>query len=134
MKLSLVTSALFAAGLHGCVSHDGTYTPSCIAYVGSNITLSNGEFIWEKFTDEVIVNDEGEVVDQFPGYPMHGTYSINGQTVLMKSADGEVTENMYLHRRDNHSYLYSAQQFEHWQSTGENAECPLMLDGNSDSR
>jgi len=134
MNLRLIPVTLFAALLSACVSHDGTYAPSCIAYVGSNITLSNGEFIWEKFTDEVVVNDNAEVVDQFPGFPMRGTYSINGPIVLMKSADGEVLENMYLQRRDNHSYLYTAQQFEHWRSTGEHAECALMLEGNSDDR
>ncbi len=46
------------------VSHDGTYAPSCIAYADSNITLNNGECVWDKFTGEVVVNDEGEVVDK----------------------------------------------------------------------
>jgi hypothetical protein len=67
-----VLSALVATLLSACVSHEGTYSPGCIAYVGSNITLSDGQFVWEKFTDEVVVNDDGEIVDQFPGYPLRG--------------------------------------------------------------
>ena len=118
--------AIFAAPLCGCVSHDGTYEPGCIAYAGSTITLTDGQFVWEKFTDEVVVNDEGNVVNQFPGYPLRGTYRINGQIVLMESTNGESLENMYLHRHDDHTYLYTAQQFEEWQSAGKRADCALI--------
>ena len=126
-----ITTVLAAGLVAGCVSHDGTYAPSCIAYAGSEITLTDGRFVWEKFTDEVIVNDDGEVADRFPGYPLKGTYRINGQIVVMTSADGEAMENMYLHRRDADSYLYTAEQFEHWKKTGEHAECALVLDKGS---
>ena len=128
MKPTLILIALPMSLLAGCVSHDGTYAPSCIAYAGSTITLTDGRFVWEKFTDEVVVNDDGEVVDQFPGYPLRGTYRINGQIVLMTSGAGEALDNMYLHRRDADSYLYTAEQFEHWKATGEHAECALVLD------
>ena len=92
MKPFIVTLAVSVLLLAGCVSHDGTYSPACIAYAGSKITLSDGEFVWEKFTDEVVVNDAGETVDRFPGYPMRGTYRIYGQRVLMESSDGEAIE------------------------------------------
>ena len=116
----------------GCVSHEGTYSPDCIAYAGSNISLSDGQFVWEKFTDEVIVDDDGEIVNQFPGYPMRGSYRIEGQTVYMESVAGESIEKMYLHRRDNRQYLLSAEQFEAWENTGMYADCALMLDGDPD--
>ena len=131
MNRALIVIAFSAGLLAGCVSHEGTYAPSCIAYAGSNITLTAGEFVWDKFTDEVIVNDDGEVVDQFPGYPLRGTYRINGQIVLMTSGDGEVLERMYLQRRDADSYLYTAEQFEHWKTTGEHAKCALVLEKSS---
>ncbi|MDH3373754.1 MAG: hypothetical protein OER22_08870 [Gammaproteobacteria bacterium] len=132
MKAVIIRITIFAALLSGCVSHDGTYAPSCIAYAGSTITLADGQFVWEKFTDEVVVNDDGSVVNQFPGYPLRGKYRIDGQTVLMESVEGESIDKMYLHRHDNKSYLYTPQQFEHWQSTGESAKCALMLDAGSD--
>lgn len=128
MKPHIVIIALFAALLSGCVSHDGTYSPGCIAYAGSKITLSNGEFVWEKFTDEVVVNDAGETVDRFPGYPLRGTYRIYGQRVLMESSDGEAMEDMYLHRQGDNAYLYTSEQFEHLKSSGEPAECALKLE------
>ncbi len=118
-----------AVMITGCVSHEGTYSPDCIAYAGSNISLSDGQFVWEKFTDEVIVDDDGEIVNQFPGYPMRGSYRIEGQTVYMESDAGEPIDKMYLHRRDNRQYLLSADQFEAWEDTGMYADCELMLDG-----
>lgn len=128
MKTLIVTTALSAALLGGCVSHDGTYSPGCIAYAGNKITLSDGEFVWEKFTDEVVVNDAGETVDRFPGYPLQGTYRIHGQRVLMTSSDGEEMEDMYLHRQGDSAYLYTSQQFERLKSSGKPAECALKLE------
>ena len=127
-----IATVLIAVMVSGCVSHEGTYSPDCIAYAGSNISLSDGQFVWEKFTDEVIVDDDGEIVNQFPGYPMRGSYRIEGQTVYMESNAGEPIEKMYVHRRDNRQYLLSAGQFEAWENTGMYADCALMLDGDPD--
>jgi len=132
MSPRTIATVLMAVMVSGCVSHEGTYSPDCIAYAGSNISLSDGQFVWEKFTDEVIVDDDGEIVNQFPGYPMRGSYRIEGQTVYMESNAGEPIEKMYVHRRDNRQYLLSAGQFEAWENTGMYADCALMLDGDPD--
>ncbi len=128
----IILTTLTAILLFGCVSHEGTYLPDCIAYAGSNIILDDGQFVWEKFTDSVIVDEDGEIVNQFPGYPMRGSYRIDGQTLYMESDVGEAMEKMYLHRRDNRQYLLTAKQFEAWQTTAKHADCALMLDGNPD--
>lgn len=128
----VVTTVLIAALSFGCVSHEGTYSPDCIAYAGSNVQLNDGEFVWEKFTDQVVVDDDGEVVNQFPGYPKRGTYRIDGQTVHLESNTGESLENMYLQRRDSRQYLLTAEQFEAWGKTSDYGDCTLMLGGNHD--
>ena len=132
MKPRLVVTVLYAVMLSGCLSHEGTYLPGCIAYAGNKITLSGDRFVWEKFTDSVVVDDAGEVVNQFPGYPLRGTYRIDGQTLYMKSDGGESLENMYLHQRDNRQYLLTAEQFAAWENTGKDADCALLLSGNTD--
>ena len=132
MTPRIVLTVLAAALLSACVSHEGTYSPDCIAYAGSNISLHDGQFVWEKFTDEVVVDDAGEVVNQFPGFPMRGSYRIEGQIVRMESAAGESMEHMYLYRRDNRQYLLTEDQFEAWEKTGKHADCALMLDGDPD--
>ncbi len=132
MNPRIISTTLTAAILVGCVSHEGTYSPGCIAYAGSTISLSDGQFVWEKFTDSVIVDDDGEIINQFPGFPMRGRYRIDGQTLYMESNDGDSLEEMYLHRRDNRQYLLTAEQFEAWETTGKHADCSLLLDGNPD--
>jgi hypothetical protein len=123
---------VIAVYLSACVSHEGTYSPDCIAYAGSNISLNDGQFVWEKFTDAVVVDEDGKIVNQFPGFPMRGSYRIEGQFVLMESAAGDAMEKMYLHTRDNRQYLLTAEQFDAWQKTGEHAGCALMLNGDPD--
>lgn len=132
MNARCTAITLIAFLLAGCVAHEGTYSPSCIAYAGSKINLSDGQFVWEKFTDSVVVDDDGKIVNQFPGYPMRGAYRIDEQMVYMDSASGEPMENMYLHRHDDRYYLLTAEQFEAWEKTGEYAECALMLGGRPD--
>jgi len=124
---------LVACSLAACLSHEGRYSPACVAFEGSNIELLNGQFVWEKFTDMVVVDDDGEVINQFPGYPMQGSYRIDGQTVSMESAGGESLENMYLHRSENRSYLLTTGQHKAWEETGEFAECALVLGGISEN-
>ena len=132
MNPRIISTTLTAAILVGCVSHEGTYSPGCIAYAGSTISLSDGQFVWEKFTDSVVVDDDGEIINQFPGFPMRGRYRIDGQTLYMESNDGDSLEEMFLHRRDNRQYLLTAEQFEAWETTGKHADCALLLDGNPD--
>ena len=79
-------TALLAALFCGCVSHDGTYLPGCPAYAGNSIKLSDGQFVWEKFTDSVVLDDAGNVVNQFPGYPLQGSYRVAGQVVAQSFA------------------------------------------------
>lgn len=131
MGPNILTLFTLAALVSGCVSYEGTYSPDCIAFQGSNVQLRNGRFVWEKFTDQVLVDDQGNVINQFPGYPKQGSYRIEDQIVHLETDGGERMESMYLHERDNHFYLLTQAQFEAWENTGKEADCPLMLGGNS---
>lgn len=132
MKSSHSVVLFFASILAACLSHEGRYTPACVAYAGNNIELRNGEFVWEKFTDSVVIDDDGEIVNQFPGYPMQGNYRIDGQVVSMESASGEAVATMYLHQREHRQYLLTAEQHQAWESGSTSANCALVLGGNSD--
>ena len=121
---------VLACLLAACNSHEGFYSPACIAYAGDKIELSNGQFVWDKFTDALIVDEDGNLVDQFPGYPMRGTYQIDGETVTFALTSGEAPENMYLRQDGDRHYLLTTAQFEEWQSTGKYADCALILGGN----
>ena len=111
----------------GCASHEGEYSPGCIAYAGSTITLDGGRFVWERFTDQVKVDEEGRVVDPFPGYPKRGTYTIDGQTVYLASNNGTTLDTFYLHERDGAHLLLTAEENASWQQTGRYSDCVLTL-------
>ena len=51
------------------------------------------------------MDEDGNVVNQFPGYPMRGTYSISGKTVTMEGASGDALHSMYLHQDEGRYYL-----------------------------
>jgi hypothetical protein len=124
--VTIAAALLFAA----CASHDGLYSPSCAAYAGNNIELSGGHFTWEKFTDSVVIDDNGEVVNQFPGYPLVGNYRIDGESVFLESSSGEPVATMHLYQHEDRSYLLTTEQRQDWESTGKLAECALALGGN----
>jgi len=130
MSSRLTMTALLAALLCGCVSHDGTYLPGCPTYAGSSIKLSDGQFVWEKFTDSVVLDDAGNVVNQFPGYPLQGSYRVAGRTLNLQAASGESLPKMYLQQHDKRHYLLTTEQFETWEATGKHEDCALVLGGN----
>ena len=73
--------------LCGCSSIDGIYTPACMAYEGDEIELVDGRFTWRRFTDQRLVDENGELVDPFPGYPKNGRFVL-GDAQLDLMPDG----------------------------------------------
>lgn len=133
MNLRIITTLLVVSTSFGCAIHEGSYSPGCIAYAGNTISLSQGRFTWAKFSDEVIVDGGGEVINQFPGYPLQGSYRIDRQTVYMKSDAGEMMDNMYLHERGRRYYLLTSEQRDVAEETGYFDECALTLGGMGDN-
>jgi hypothetical protein len=125
----LLLSVFFA----GCLPHEGTYAPGCMAYAGDKITLSDGSFVWEKFTDAVVVDDDGNVVNQFPGFPSQGRYQIDGQIVQMNTTAGDALDNMYLQESGGKRYLLTEDEFAAWEQTGKREDCTLQLISESES-
>ena len=129
MTSRFAITTLIAALLVGCASHDGTYSPNCIAYEGSKVSLSDGTFVWEKFTDSIAVDDAGNVKNPFPGYPMQGSYSIKGQAIFLDAASGELSIDMYLQEYRKRVYLLTVEEFAAWEQTDTVGACALVLGG-----
>jgi len=121
--LTIIT--LLICLLAGCASIEGTYYPGCIAYEGSKIYLHDGEFVWEKFTDQVVVDDDGKVINQFPGYPKRGTYRIAGQVLQMTYDRGGSVETMHMHQHDGQNLLLTSTQVASWENNGRYDDCAL---------
>ena len=116
------TMFLFA----GCATYEGKYVPSCPAYAGDTIELQGGTFVWDKFSDAVAVDDDGERVDQFPDYPMQGNYRIDDEAVMFESSQGDAITTLYLQKNDGQHYLLTLMQYEQLKTAGKSAECALV--------
>ena len=125
--LFLIACLSLAAGCAADRKFSGTYVPSCVAYEGDTIVLSDGTFTWDKFTDEVTVDDAGNKVDPFPGFPVRGTYRIEGDVVSLVTNVGELAAELYLVERPGQVYLLTADEFAAWQKVGAVPSCALLL-------
>jgi hypothetical protein len=117
--------ALIVCTLAGCRPVDGTYSPGCMAHAGSRIHLSDGEFVWEKFTDQVSIDEDGNKIDAFPGYPRSGKYRIKGHEISMDFDDDDSTAVLQIHERDGQYLLLTDSQAEAWNATGRYDDCVL---------
>jgi len=113
--------------LTACASHSGVYAPDCIAYAGDRIELDDGRFAWDKFTDQVEINAEGERVDRYPDYPVSGRYLLSGDRVRFIAETDVSLPELYLVKRGRQHYLLTTAQYATWRETGDFANCALIL-------
>jgi len=96
-----------------------------MAHVGSRIHLNDSEFVWEKFTDQLGLDDDGNKIDPFPGYPRRGTYRIDGHSIILNFSDDESIETLQLREHQGRYLLLTRPQAEAWDATGQFDDCVL---------
>lgn len=94
--------------LAGCRDVEGVYEPSCIAFAGETITLREGRYEWDRFTDERRLAEDGSVIDPYPDFPRNGNYRVDDQRVELSPAEGGPVESRFLVARDGDLYLVDA--------------------------
>lgn len=122
-RLTIISS--LASLLAGCLSIDGTYYPGCAAYEGSKVVLGDGNFVWDRYTDQVIVGADGNAVDQFPDYPKRGSYEVDGRVLRMHFTDDQSVETMQVHQHDGRLLLLTSAEVDEWERTGGYRDCTL---------
>ena len=125
MKLRSLSLAGCVLALTACTSIDGTYLPSCTAFSGSEIRLADGRFHWSKFTDQVVIDEEGNEVDPFPGFPVEGIYQVSGEAMTLVPDSGESPQMLYIHRDGKAIYLLNAAEQATLEDSGERPQCVL---------
>ncbi len=125
--LILIAALASCAGCATGTSVSGTYAPSCVAFEGDTIELSDNTFTWDKFTDEVSVDEAGNKVDPFPGFPVRGTYTVEDDVVSLVTNVGELAAELYLVHRPDQVYLLTEAEFEAWRRDGTVPNCALLL-------
>jgi len=126
---SMTIAVLLIVALAACRadSVEGRFLPACTAYAGDSLTLDGGRYTWDKFTDEVKVDADGNAIDQFPGYPRSGSFDIDNDRLVFAADDGNAPPFLRLARVDSRVFLLTTQEFSDWQSAGEIPACALVL-------
>lgn len=134
MKVLRITATLQAAvlaataGLAACANAPGgVFEPACIAYSGERIELDSGRFEWSRFTDAVAVDDDGNRIDPFPGFPKSGRYETEGNQVRWLADDGTTIAERYLVEHGNRTWLLSYEQNEAFLAGEAMPACALAL-------
>ncbi len=121
-------TVLAASCLAACASGpEGVFEPACIAYAGDRIELSKGRFEWDRFTDAVTVDDEGNRIDPFPGYPKTGSFETDGEKVSWIADDGSALDERYLLDYRGRTWLLSYEQNEAVLDGEAMPDCALVL-------
>ena len=125
MNQRLPVILFLTLSLSACASIEGIYLPDCEAYAGSEIRLADGRFHWSKFTDQVVVDDDGNEVNQFPGFPLEGQYKVSGQVVTLNPGSGQPAQTLYLLDEEGAIYLLTATERAGMEAGGARPKCAL---------
>lgn len=127
-SLYRMTLLLAGVAVAGCAPYEGRYVPDCTAYAGSIISLHDAQFVWERFTDQVRIGDDGQPIEPFPGYPKRGSYRKEGDALYLETAGGESVETLHLHEDGETFRILTVQEQQTWERTGEYPRCVLTLE------
>ena len=127
-KLLISLGALVLVG--ACKDIDGNYFPACRAFAGDTIKIVGDTFVWDKFTDAVEVDDDGNTVDPYPGYPAEGSVSRDGHKLSFAAGGGIELPDMFMQQCDGRPYLLTADENREFDKTGKCGRCSLALQQN----
>ena len=113
--------------LTGCKQLEGTYYPGCVAFEGDKLVLREGTVVWDRFTDQIIVDVDGKAMDPFPDYPKTGRYKVDGNLLYLELEDSNITRTFHIRRLDDRVLLLNAENLAEWKRTGQYNECVLTL-------
>lgn len=114
-----------------CANHEGRYEPSCTAYEGDTIELRAGRFEWQRFTDQRQVDDEGNVVNPFPGFPKTGKFRFDTSRLILVSDTDVRLDDWLIINNDGQKLLLTVDQHAAYTETRIVPACALKL-SNSD--
>ena len=128
MKYRISAICLMTSVLAACAGTSGTWVPGCPTHEGDRITLDDGTFVWDRFTDEVVVDIDGEHKDLFPDYPKSGTFKVDGDRLIMTMDSGAQLPDMHFVEIGSSTFLLTTGQFERYHNGGGIDACALTLD------
>lgn len=127
MRFMILPGTVLAAmATAGCQSIDGIYRPGCVAFAGDEIELDGGRYLWDRFTDQVRVDERGEVVDPFPDYPREGSYRLEKDRLLLEASGSGPRAVFHLLSENGRYRLLDEDQRQRYLASGEVDPCALL--------
>ncbi len=128
-RLSVVLALLALIGCRtGGEPLEGSFVPACTAFAGDRMSFREGQYSWNKFTDERRIGPDGEPVDPYPDFPKTGDFELDGDAVRLLQEDGSVLASWYPHDRAGQLLLLNQSQQDAWSASGTYPDCPLALE------
>jgi len=127
MRIQLTACLLALVVLAGCKQIDGTYYPGCAAFEGDKIVLREGTVVWDRFTDQIIVDVDGNPMEPFPEFPKTGSYEVDGDLLHLAFPEEDVVKTLHIRRSDEWVLLLNAKDLAEWERTGRYNACVLTL-------
>ena len=125
MRATRLLPVSIAVFLCSCTTVDGFYTPSCVAYEGSEIELSADRFTWRRFTDERKLDEHGQPLEPFPGFPKTGRYEEHGSRIDLIPEDGSPVVRLHVKVESKETYLLTDAENDGLLEDGKMPECAL---------
>lgn len=104
-----------------------------MALEGDKVVFVDGSFEWHKFTDERVLDDDGNVIDPFPGYPLTGRFKLRNSVVEFVTVEGAKPEDMHLFEDEMDVYLLTAEENAAAVAGEGLPACPLRLNSRNSS-
>ena len=127
MPLPRISLLFLIALCAGCKQVDGVYYPRCAAFEGDKLVLREGTVVWDRFTDQIIIDADGNEIDKFPEFPKAGRYTLDGDLLQLSFDDGKVTKTLHVRRSGERILLLNDENLAEFQQTGRHSECVLAL-------
>ena len=117
-----------AAAVAGCAgTPNGVFQPACLAHAGDRVEFRGDRFEWNRFTDQVSLDDEGNAIDPFPDYPKSGHIKVDGEHVSLTADDGSTIAGRYLYEHRGRTWLLDEKQHAAVQDGQAMPACALVL-------
>jgi hypothetical protein len=121
-RILIVAGSLFVCACAGPV----TYAPGCMALAGDRIEVNGTRFVWDKFTDALRVDDDGNRIDPFPDYPRKGRVESTGKRLRFVDDGGSLVGEFVGYRIDGERFLLTVDEYDAVQAGARVPDCALQ--------
>jgi len=89
------------------------------------VSLSDSRFEWHKFTDQREINEQGEIIDPFPGFPKSGAFADRDGRIEFQPDDGSIIADHFVVEHLDDWFLMSQNEHQRFLTENQISNCAL---------